>query len=71
MEQILQKNKKTFPVWNIIKKIKMVYNFRNVDEKHSLIQIDNEKHSLIQIDNEKNYIENPSSHYHMLRYYYL
>lgn len=44
MEQILQKNKKTFPVWNIIKKIKMVYNFRNVDEKqHSLIQIDNEK----------------------------
>ena len=26
MEQILQKNKKTFPVWNIIKKIKMVYN---------------------------------------------
>ena len=61
MEQILQKNKKPFPVWNIIKKIKMVYNFRNVDEKHSLIQI----------DNEKNYIENPSSHYHMLRYYYL
>ena len=43
MEQILQKNKKPFPVWNIIKKIKMVYNFRNVDEKHSLIQIDNEK----------------------------
>ena len=44
MEQILQKNKKTFPVWNIIKKIKIVYNFRNVDEKqHSLIQIDNEK----------------------------
>ena len=44
MEQILQKNKKTFPVWNITKKIKMVYNFRNVDEKqHSLIQIDNEK----------------------------
>ena len=43
MEQILQKNKKTFPVWNIIKKIEMVYNFRNVDEKHSLIQIDNEK----------------------------
>ena len=44
MEQILQKNKKTFPVWNIIKKIKMVYNFRNVDEKqHSLIRIDNEK----------------------------
>lgn len=40
MEQILQKNKKTFPVWNIIKKIKMVYNFRNVDEKqHSLIRI--------------------------------
>lgn len=61
MEQILQKNKKPFPVWNIIKKIKMVYNFRNVDEKHSLIQI----------DNEKNYIENPSSHYYMLRYYYL
>ena len=26
MEQILQKNKKTFPVWNIIKKFKMVYN---------------------------------------------
>ena len=22
MEQILQKNKKTFPVWNIIKKLK-------------------------------------------------
>ena len=44
MEQILQKNKKTFPVWNIIKKIKMVYNCRNGDEKqHSLIQIDNEK----------------------------
>ncbi len=43
MEQILQKNKNPFPVWNIIKKIKMVYNFRNVDEKHSLIQIDNEK----------------------------
>ena len=44
MEQILQKNKKTFPVWNIIKKIKMEYNFRYVDEKqHSLIQIDNEK----------------------------
>ena len=43
MEQILQKNKKSFPVWNIIKKMKMVYNFRNVDEKHSLIQIDNEK----------------------------
>lgn len=44
MEQILQKNKKTFPIWNIIKKIKMVYNFRNVDEKqHSLIRIDNEK----------------------------
>ena len=33
MEQILQKNKKTFPVWNIIKKIKMVYNFKNGDEK--------------------------------------
>ena len=43
MEQILQKNKKSFPVWNIIKKMKMVYNFRNVDEKHSLIQTDNEK----------------------------
>ena len=44
MEQILQKNKKTFPVWNIIKKIKMVYNFRNVDEKqHSLIRIENKK----------------------------
>ena len=44
MEQILQKNKKIFPVWNIMKKIKMVYNFKNVDEKqHSLIQIDNEK----------------------------
>lgn len=44
MEQILQKNKKTFPVWNIIKKIKMVYNCKNGDEKqHSLIQIDNEK----------------------------
>ena len=28
MEQILQKNKKTFPVWNIIKKNRMVYNFR-------------------------------------------
>ena len=28
MEQILQKNKKTFPVWNIIKKIKIVYNFK-------------------------------------------
>ena len=26
MEQILQKNKKTFPVWNIIKKPQMVYN---------------------------------------------
>ena len=26
MEQILQKNKKTFPVWNIIKKFKIVYN---------------------------------------------
>ena len=40
----LEKNKKTFPVWNIIKKIKMVYNCRNGDEKqHSLIQIDNEK----------------------------
>ena len=26
MEQILQKKKKTFPIWNIIKKIKMVYN---------------------------------------------
>ena len=26
MEQILQKNKKTFPVWNIIKKTKIVYN---------------------------------------------
>lgn len=26
MEQILQKNKKTFPVWNIIKNFKMVYN---------------------------------------------
>ena len=33
MEQILQKKKKTFPIWNIIKKIKMVYNFRNGDEK--------------------------------------
>ena len=44
MEQILQKNKKTFPVWNIIKKFKMVYNCKNGDEKqHSLIQIDNEK----------------------------
>lgn len=44
MEQILQKNKKTFPIWNIIKKIKMVYNCKNGDEKqHSLIQIDNEK----------------------------
>ena len=43
MEQILQENKKTFPVWNITKKIKIVYNFKNVDEKHSLIQIDNEK----------------------------
>ena len=29
MEQILQKNKKTFPVWNIIKKFKMVYNTAN------------------------------------------
>ena len=28
MEQILQKNKKTFPVWNIIKKTKMVYNIK-------------------------------------------
>ena len=28
MEQILQKNKKTFHVWNIIKKIKMVYNIK-------------------------------------------
>lgn len=38
------KNKKTFPVWNITKKIKMVYNLRNGDEKqHYLIQIDNEK----------------------------
>ncbi len=27
MEQILQKKKKTFPIWNIIKKFKMVYNF--------------------------------------------
>ena len=26
MEQILQKNKKTFPVWNIIKKPQMGYN---------------------------------------------
>ena len=26
MEQILQKNKKPFPIWNITKKIKMVYN---------------------------------------------
>ena len=44
MEQILQKNKKTFPVWNITKKIKMVYNLGNGDEKqHYLIQIDNEK----------------------------
>ena len=43
MEQILQKNKKTFPIWNIIKKPQMVYNTENDDEKHSLIQIDNEK----------------------------
>ena len=43
MEQILQKNKKTFPVWNIIKKPQMVYNSENVEEKYSLIQIDNEK----------------------------
>ena len=53
MEQILQKNKKSFPVWNIIKKMKMVYNFRNVDEKHSLIQIDNEKKLYLYDDEHK------------------
>ncbi len=37
------KNKKPFSCLEHYKKIKMVYNFRNVDEKHSLIQIDNEK----------------------------
>ena len=30
MEQILQKNKKTFPIWNIIKTIKMVYNLETL-----------------------------------------
>ena len=30
MEQILQKNKKTFPIWNIIKTIKMVYNLKTL-----------------------------------------
>ena len=38
-----KKIKKIFPIWNIIKKPQKVYNSENVDEKHSLIQIDNEK----------------------------
>ncbi len=37
------KNKKIFPICNIIKKSTNGIQFRNVDEKHSLIQIDNEK----------------------------
>ena len=61
MEQILQKNKKNLSYLEHYKKTTNGIQFRNDDEKHSLIQI----------DNEKNYIENPSSHYYMLRYYYL
>ena len=48
MEKILQKNKKIFPICNIIK-----------NNKWDTIQNVDEKNSLIQIDNEKNYIEKP------------
>ena len=43
MEQILQKNKKNLSYLEHYKKTTNGIKFRNVDEKHSLIQIDNEK----------------------------
>ena len=43
MEQILQKNKKNLSDLEHYKKPTNGIQFRKVDEKHSLIQIDNEK----------------------------
>ena len=43
MEQVLQKNKKNLSYLEHYKKTTNDIQFRNVDEKHSLIQIDNEK----------------------------
>ena len=43
MEQVLQKNKKNLSYLEHYKKTTNGIQFRNVDEKHSLIQIDNEK----------------------------
>ena len=43
MEQILQKNKKNLSYLQHYKKSTKGIQFINVDEKHSLIQIDNEK----------------------------
>ena len=47
MEQILQKNKKNLSYLEHYKKTTNGIQFRNVDEKHSLIQIDNEKKGII------------------------
>ena len=43
MEQILQKNKKNLSYLKHYKKTTNGIQFRKIDEKHSLIQIDNEK----------------------------